>query len=634
MMTTITSWVRQSRNLLRRLSLEPRLRLWTMRSGQFLWGFCMSAASLGSNPQPLALGLTLSAAGSEAVMLGLGASLGYLLFWGRYGYGMMLAMVPVVLFALMLGNRHPHPLLLPALGALIMAALGLFLQLGGGIAPRVPIYLLQVGLGFGATLLYSLMRRRRDPITDWLVAGSMVLALGQIAPVSWMNLGFVSAGVLGAGGAFPVAALAGLALDLGQVTKVPMGAVMCMAYFLRLLPWRKRWMQQLLPAMSFVLVAVLTGARGLAPLPALALGGCLSVLLPDNIPVSHRRGETGIAQVRLEMAAGVLHQVRELLLQVQEPPIDEEALMQLTAERACGSCPCRKGCKDRENASRLCAQELHRTVLTYQDLPFSCRKTGRILSELQRSREQLRGLKANRQRQSEYRSALLQQYRFLGTYLQELSDCLSRRCRIPVLRYEVRVQVFANREREDNGDRCCWFAGTEGKYYVLLCDGMGTGMGAVCEGTDAARMLKSMLCAGFPAEHALASVNSLCALRGQAGAVTMDLAEILLDSGRVTVYKWGAPPSFLITELGPERVGVAGPPPGLSVTGELENVERLSLRRGEMLVLTSDGAGGEECLHGCTCHREPEMIGRRLVSSGDGQHTDDATAVIIRLTAC
>ena len=193
------------------------------------------------------------------------------------------------------------------------------------------------------------------------------------------------------------------------------------------------------------------------------------------------------------------------------------------------------------------------------------------------------------------------------------------------------MEVFSNRMQEDNGDRCAWFAGTEGRYYVLLCDGMGTGLGAISEGCEAARMLKTMLSAGFPAEHALRSINSLCALRGQAGAVTVDQAEIALDSGRVAVYKWGAAPSYLITALGAEKIGTAGPPPGLSVTQNRETVDRLSLSRGELLVLTSDGAGGEEVLRGVSTADLPGQIGRRLVmSTGEGQ-TDDATAVVIRL---
>ena len=53
---------------------------------------------------------------------------------------------------------------------------------------------------------------------------------------------------------------------------------------------------------------------------------------------------------------------------------------------------------------------------------------------------------------------------------------------------------------------------------------MGTGLGAAQDGFTAAGLLRQMLITGFPAEHALESLNSLLALRGTAGAVTADLA--------------------------------------------------------------------------------------------------------------
>jgi hypothetical protein len=144
---------------------------------------------------------------------------------------------------------------------------------------------------------------------------------------------------------------------------------------------------------------------------------------------------------------------------------------------------------------------------------------------------QLRSLKADRERQRQYRAAVIQQYRFLSDFLRSLADQLPRRGDRITAHFRIEVSARSVSAEESNGDRCMAFSGPGCKYYVLLCDGMGTGLGAVNEGSSAARMLKTMLCAGFPAEHALESVNSLCALRGQAGAVTMDLAEILLDSG-------------------------------------------------------------------------------------------------------
>ena len=61
-----------------------------------------------------------------------------------------------------------------------------------------------------------------------------------------------------------------------------------------------------------------------------------------------------------------------------------------------------------------------------EELPIRCRKIGRLLAELHRSQEQLRSIRADRERQQEYRSALVQQYGFLSRYLQDLSDGLTK----------------------------------------------------------------------------------------------------------------------------------------------------------------------------------------------------------------
>ena len=112
----------------------------------------------------------------------------------------------------------------------------------------------------------------------------------------------------------------------------------------------------------------------------------------------------------------------------------------------------------------------------------------------------------------------------------------------------------------------------------------------------------------------------------------MDLAEIRLDTGKVTLYKWGAAPSYVISQGEPIKIGTATPPPGLSVADGRETVERLSLRRGETLVLVSDGVDGEEVRRRSLEFLElppGEMAAGILEPGGDGE--DDATAVVIRL---
>ena len=262
------------------------------------------------------------------------------------------------------------------------------------------------------------------------------------------------------------------------------------------------------------------------------------------------------------------------------------------------------------------------------DLPVVCRKAGRLLLELQRGQEQLRAIHADRQRQKDYKYALMQQHQFAASFLQELSDQLNRHLREPKLQFQPEVTVYSNREKEENGDRCLHFAGTAGRYYVILCDGMGTGMGAVEEAYTAADMLRKLLQIGYPAEHALRSLNSLCALRSKAGAVTVDIAELELSSGKGTVYKWGAAPSVLVTTVGVEKIGTVTAPPGLSVTDGRETVERLSLRRKEALLLLSDGVLGEN-IRVLRPGETPGELAYRLLEQGSGE--DDATIAVIQL---
>ena len=635
MLTQISSAMHIGRQRLRRLAVDPRLHRFLRPFLLLAAGFLLSAASLGNHAMPLAMGAVCACQGWSGLLVAAGSCLGYLLFWEGAGAQGVIWMTGAALITLLLGRSamvKSGPYLLSAMSALVTAATGLYFQMRLADTTSLMIFLLRILLSAGSTAVFSLRETRRTPMTEHLTAAMFVLALAQIAPLPWLGLGFLAGGAMWVSAPFPAAALAGLALDLAQVTPVPMTAVACMTWFARQLPVRRKWPLAFAPAAAGVLVMSLCGLRDWMPLPGLLLGGVAGSLLPGQQKLSHRRGETGIAQVRLEMTAGVFTQIRQQLLETQELPIDEEALIRRAAERACGSCSLAASCNAREAAANMSAQLLHKPLLDGADLPVACQKDSRMLLELHRCQEQLRALRSDRQRQLEYRSALLQQYQFLAEYMQDLSDKLGQRT-TAVARYRPETVCLSNRNNADNGDRCLFFSGPDCRFYALLCDGMGTGFGAIREGKSAGSMLQQLLSAGFPAQYALRSLNSLYALRGTAGACTVDLAEICLDTGKVNLYKWGAPPSYLLTEAGCEKIGTVGPPPGLSVKESREITERLSLRRGETLVLVSDGAGGEDALR-CSFSDRDEPLGElaaRILEEGNSDNADDATVAVIRL---
>ncbi len=636
MMISLQSYVRRGKLRLRDLAKNPQIHGYLRASAYFLAGFCLSAASLFQIPLPVAMGLVCATGGWTAVLVALGSGLGYVFFWSAVGQQCVLWVLAALTVTLLLPEhrlRGETPLLMPALAGLIVSASGVVFQTWLGDTTTVWQYMIRVFMGAASAWLFTRTVTARNPILDWLACALGVLALAQITVTPYFSLGVMAAGILAVTGAFPAAALAGVALDLAQITPVSMTAVMCGGYLVRFMPRYPKWLAAAAPGMVYLLVAVLVQQPDFVPVPALLLGGLMGMFLPVSSRPANRRGETGVAQVRLEMVAGALAQTEQMLLEVPQIPVDEDALVSRAAEQACGGCPCRKNCKDSRRIAQLPAAILHKPLLTPDELPIVCRKSGRFLAQLHRSQEQLRSICADRERQKEYRAAMVQQYRFLSEYLQDLSDGLSRRTESLCPCYKPLVQVYGNRPAADNGDRCVMFAGTQCHYYVILCDGMGTGMGAVQEGQSATDLLRRLLTAGYPADYALQSLNSLCALRSRAGAVTVDLLELSLESGKGTLYKWGAAPSYLLSGIAAEKIGTAAPPPGLSVTDSRPAAYRLSLRRGEVLFMVSDGVGEEEALHCCMkkVGSAPGEIARSLLGCSYMSGDDDATVVTVRI---
>ena len=601
------------------------LLVWTVGYG--LGGFLLSAASIHQSFQPVAMGMVCGLSGGQALAMAVGAMAGYRVFWGQAGLQGAVWSAAGAVLALVLGKKKQisaHPMVVSMAAAALVSCLGLMYQLIFRQEADFYTYMLQVTVAGVCAGLSHQLHYHREGMTDWLAGGVLTLALSQLMPLPYLSLGYLACGMIGSAGPFPAGALAGLGLDLAQISPVPMTAVMCTAYLLRMLPFSKRWMKHLSPAAACLCFMAVTGIWDPEPIPGLILGGGIGMLLPVKPQHALGRGPTGAAQVRLELSAGVMTSLRTMLLQHREQPIDQEALLQKAKLRACGNCPYRKSCEDREEI----------TVRLFNNpLAFGCRKTGRLLTEIQRSQEQMKVMKLERRRREEFRTAMVQQYWFLSRYLQELADQMPRRSEPAKPEFTVQAASRSRGKERDNGDRCIAFPGMGCRYYVLLCDGMGTGSGAREESRTGEKLIYQMLISGLPAQYVLQNINSMLSLRGQAGAFTVDLLELRLDTGRGALYKWGAAPSWLIRGGKAEKIGTATPPPGISAGEVREAVMRMSLRRGELLILTSDGVDGETALQNLQWREGdgPGELARQMLEQGCQAGEDDATAVVVRL---
>lgn len=628
----ISAYVRQSQNTLRRWMIHPKTHLCARGMVHVLAGFCLSAAGVSQGMLPLVLGLVWACRGWRAVLVALGGLVGYGMFWGAAALQGIFWTVLAFGGVLTLGDRRisrEMPLLIPAVGMLMVSAVGLGFQLLAGDTTPVSLYLIRVALGGAAPWTFDRWLQKREPVMEWLCWGLFTLGLAQIAPVSWLGFGFVAAGLAAVWAPFPGAAMVGLALDLSGVTQVPMTGVVVLSFLIRFLPRYPAWAGRLAPGCVGILFMELTGLWDLAVLPGLFIGGIAAgFMVPGGKPVS-RRGETGAAQVKLEVAAEVLQQTCQVLRDVPERFVDMDALVQRAACDACGGCAARDKCRDSRKMAKLTGELLQKPLLTIEELPVRCKKGSRMLNQLRKAQEQLRTIQADRQRQQEYREAVVQQYTFFSEFLCTLSDRLSRKTVSAAAVYAPVVSVYGNRRGVHNGDRCMEFGGPENQYYIVLCDGMGTGPEAVQEGQTGAELLRKLLSCGFPPEHALKSLNSLCALRDRAGAVTVDLVQICLHTGKTTLYKWGGAASFLMSAGGTEKLGTTSPPPGLSVADSREVRCSLTLRKGQTLLLVSDGVEEDGVGTLCKENGSPAVVAEELLKKSLPE--DDATVVTIRL---
>ena len=189
-----------------------------------------------------------------------------------------------------------------------------------------------------------------------------------------------------------------------------------------------------------------------------------------------------------------------------------------------------------------------------------------------------------------------------------------------------------------SGDAGTYFKRSDGKVYLLLCDGMGSGEAANRESMLAVRLLEEFLMTGVPADNALRTLVSALALRGEelGGFTTVDLLEVDLFTGESVLYKMGAAPTYVRQGESLRRLVGNSLPAGLADGDEVDRFV-LCLSPGDCVLMVSDGvcSSGEEDeilsrLREFT-GESPRELAAGLVANGGAGATDDRTALVVRL---
>lgn len=344
----------------------------------------------------------------------------------------------------------------------------------------------------------------------------------------------------------------------------------------------------------------------------------------------------------MTVAADLLDQLRQCMEPGRRNRADPEtaAVFDHAAERVCRMCSQWTDCWDQNALVTVDALEraapamMTRGKAVREDLPQlfvdRCSHLEGFLTAVNRELEDLSCRRQCRSRIRESRVVLAQQYGILSRALSRNAAEADGDCRYLA---EVGFRSQGRVADSVSGDRGATFR--IGRFfYLILCDGMGTGQGAAAEAGAAISILRTLLQSGAEPEEAMDFLNGIYILREDGGFATVDLLQADLRSGEASLLKWGSAPSYLKRRQEVEKIGTAAPPPGIGVGEDCRpEIQKLSLAKGELLVLTSDGAGGEAAERFLRQYGglSPKELAAGVVGCSQNQGEDDRTAAVVIL---
>ena len=531
----------------------------------------------------------------------------------------------------------------PGCTMLFTAAVGfLFLLQSRFPARLVWLYLLRIAAAGLGTLCFRAAMEPAGQKVRIVVLALLCSGLCAVQPFGF-PLGLI-AGCAVAAAAAPTPAALLAAAFCGMALEVSWGSGCTAALILATIGsgWLSHTLlrQRLWVVLLAVTVAVLD--TPLLLVAAAVPGALLAPLLPTGLLFGQPSRRLTTADPRLALASHLLEQVSSCLAVTRQDQPDPEtnAVFDQAAERVCRLCSRWDICWEAELSqtcdvlNRAAPAMMTRGMALREDLlpdfAEQCRHLEGFLTAINRELEDLSCRRQYRRRLRESRLVLAQQFRVLSAALAQ------RRPESPgAFRFqpELGFRSQGRRQQSLSGDRGVSFRVGQ-QFYLLLCDGMGTGQAASAEAGAAIEILRALLQSGVEPKDALKLLNGIYILRDDGGFATVDLLQADLVTGEASLYKWGGAPSYLKRKGHVEKIGTASPPPGLGAGEEHHPEEaKLSLARGELLVLVTDGAGGEAAERFIRQYGggSPKELASGVVNCSSTQGEDDRTAAVLAL---
>lgn len=149
---------------------------------------------------------------------------------------------------------------------------------------------------------------------------------------------------------------------------------------------------------------------------------------------------------------------------------------------------------------------------------------------------------------------------------------------------------------EVSGDSHSFGALKDGRYMLLLCDGMGSGTRAARESLSAVSLMEDFYRAGFDDDTALDVINKLLMISSEEDVFsTMDICMVDLVNGSMVSTKIGAPHSYIVRGDSVKKLSAGALPIG--ILDELRPARyRSDVQDGDIILMFTDGIADEEAV--------------------------------------
>lgn len=389
---------------------------------------------------------------------------------------------------------------------------------------------------------------------------------------------------------------------------------------------------------------------GLAAAAAAAISAALIQSLLSYHPPRRVSPDPGAGNRTLQKSAEAFHSLYDGLFRPPVPtaPENPAVIFDQAAENVCRTCHRRTQCWQADynttfNAfNDACGAILTKKTAEIGDFPAhfvsQCIDFPALLAAINRELQAYLLRRQYRLRLQTTRELAASQYAQMGQILSSASAAVPASASAHALRYHSASALRPKEGEKVCGDQVAIFEVGNCAYF-LLSDGMGTGEAAHTESAMTVRLLKQFLKAGIAPTPALTTLNTALRIhQAQSGSfTTIDLAVLDRMTGEVTLYKYGAAPSYCKRGGIVQSLRGQALPAGLCEDTSPPDI-RLTLARDQWLVLVSDGmtgTAGDEWLQDLLAgfQGEPELLCAHILSQSRrrGGLQDDCAVIAVHL---